>query len=118
MKTLTYKGYLASVEYDAEDEILIGRIAGLNDVIGFHAESAPELKQAFRGAVDDYIATCAAVGKPPEKPYSGKLMVRIAPTVHASAALAAQVAGKSLAQWAEETLGQAARHAIDGAVAA
>ena len=118
MKPLTYKGYLASVAYDAEDEILVGRIAGVNDVVGFHAESAPELKQAFRDAVDDYIATCAAVAKPPEKPYSGKLMVRIDPAVHASAALAAQVAGKSLAQWAEETLGQAAREAVDGAVAA
>lgn len=112
MKTLTYKGYLATVEYDPDDEIIVGRVAGLNDVVGFHADEAQALKQAFREAVDDYIETCAAAGKAPEKPYSGKMMFRVDPKVHASAALAAQAAGRSLNQWAEEQLRAAAEREI------
>lgn len=112
MKTLTYKGYVAAVEYDAEDEIIVGRIAGLNDVVGFHAEEAQALKQAFRDAVDDYLATCAAIGKAAEKPYSGKMMFRVDPKIHASAALAAHAAGRSLNQWAEEQLRLAAEREI------
>ena len=106
---MTYKGYKARVEYDGDDECFIGHLAGINDVVGFHATSVKDLKSAFREAVDDYIETCKRVGKEPEKPFSGKVMFRIAPQVHADAALAAQLAGKSLNQWAEEVLRQAAK---------
>ncbi|KRB40992.1 type II toxin-antitoxin system HicB family antitoxin [Phenylobacterium sp. Root700] len=114
MKGIVYKGYAASIEFDADDLIFVGRLLGVNDVVGFHAESVPELQAAFHEAVDDYIATCTAVGKAPEKPYSGKVMFRVEPAVHAKAALAAQLAGKSLNQWAEEKLSEAAeRDAAD-----
>ena len=106
---MTYKGYKARLEYDGEDECFIGHLAGINDVVGFHATSVKDLKTAFRDAVDDYIETCKRVGKTPEKPFSGKVMFRIAPQVHADAVLAAQLAGKSLNQWAEEVLRQAAK---------
>lgn len=104
MSAMTYRGYQARVEYDADDEIFVGHLAGINDVIGFHAESVAELKQVFHEAVDDYIAICAKVGKPPQKPYSGQIMVRVDPQVHARAAQAAELAGKSLAKWTEERL--------------
>ena len=106
---MTYKGYKARVEYDADDECLVGRLAGINDIVAFHATTVKDLKSAFREAVDDYIETCEKAGKPPEKPFSGKVMFRIAPQVHAEAVLAAQLAGKSLNQWAEEVLRQAAK---------
>jgi predicted HicB family RNase H-like nuclease len=106
---MTYKGYKARVEYDSDDECFIGHLAGVNDVVGFHATSVKDLKSAFHEAVDDYIATCKKVGKAPEKPFSGKVMFRIAPHVHADAVLAAQLAGKSLNQWAEEVLREAAK---------
>ena len=108
MTAISYKGHFANVEFDAEDEIFTGRLAGINDVVGFLAESVDELKAAFREAVDDYIETCAKVGKAPEKPYSGQIMVRVDPAVHAKAALAAQLAGKSLTKWTEERLREAA----------
>jgi predicted HicB family RNase H-like nuclease len=54
-----YKGYSARVEFDDEDEIFVGRIAGINDVVGFHADTVEDLKAAFHEAVDDYLATCA-----------------------------------------------------------
>jgi predicted HicB family RNase H-like nuclease len=108
MSTLTYRGYTAIVEFDSEDMILTGRIAGINDIIGFHAETPAELLAAFHEAVDDYLETCAKLGKQPEKTYSGKVMFRVPPELHARVALAAKLAGKSLNQWGEAVLERAA----------
>ena len=115
MNTMTYKGYSARVEFDGEDEIFFGRIAGINDVVGFHAETVAALRDAFHQAVDGYIEACATVGKLAEKSYSGQFMVRVDPTVHARAALAAQLAGKSLAKWAEERLREDADRVLGAA---
>lgn len=108
MNTMTHKGYHARIEYDGDDEIFFGRIAGIQDVIGFHGDSVAELKAAFHEAVDDYIETCARTGKEPQKPYSGKVMFRVNPKTHRAAAIAADLAGISLNQWAEEVLSSAA----------
>jgi predicted HicB family RNase H-like nuclease len=108
MSTMSYKGYSARIEYDDEDGILFGRIAGIRDGVGFHADNVPELRAAFREAVDDYLATCVKLGKTPQKPYSGNVMFRISPEAHAKVALAAELAGKSLNQWAAEKLTAAA----------
>ena len=83
---MRYRNYSARIEYDDEDGIFFGRIAGIRDGIGFHAESVDDLRAAFREAVDDYIATCAKVGKEPQKPYSGRMMFRVSPDVHRRAA--------------------------------
>lgn len=108
MNAMTYKGYAARVEFDARDNILVGRIAGLRDIVSFHAESVTELRAAFEEAVDDYVETCAKAGKTPEKSASGKMMLRVPPEVHGSALVAAEAAGKSLNQWATEVLRDAA----------
>lgn len=105
---MTYKGYSARIEYDDEDGILFGQIAGIRDGVGFHADNVEDLRTAFREAVDDYLETCAKVGKEPQKPYSGKMMFRVSPEVHRRAALAAELSGKSLNQWAEDVLDRAA----------
>ena len=107
MKALAYKGYKAAIEFDADDEIFVGRILGINDVVGFHATTVKALKEAFHEAVDDYIAACIKAGKQPEKTMSGNLMLRIAPDVHANAIIAAESAGKSLNQWSEDVLREA-----------
>jgi predicted HicB family RNase H-like nuclease len=106
---MSYKGYSARIEYDDEDGILFGQIAGITDGIGFHAESVEGLRVAFHEAVDDYIETCAKLGKEPQKAYSGKVMFRIDPDVHARAAKAAELSGKSLNEWAGEVLAKAAK---------
>ncbi len=116
MKAMEYKGYHAAVEFDGEDGILVGRLLGINDVVGFHAESVGEMATAFHTAVDDYLDACARVGKTPDKVYSGQLMVRVDPAVHAQAAKAAEMTGKSLAQWAEEHLRSAAQSDINRAM--
>lgn len=101
---LSYKGYSSRVEYDDDDGILFGQIAGIRDGVGFHADTVDGLRAAFREAVDDYLDACARIGKEPQKPYSGKVMFRVSPEVHRKAALAAELEGKSLNQWAEDVL--------------
>ena len=108
MKTMKHKGYSARIEYSDEDSCFVGYIAGIRDVVGFHGEAVSELRAAFEEAVDDYLEICKKTGKQPQKPYSGKLMLRIPPKVHAAVAQAAEVSGKSINQWAADMLDQAA----------
>jgi predicted HicB family RNase H-like nuclease len=107
MNTMIFNGYSARVDYDDEDGILVGRIAGIEDSVTFHADNVAELKSAFHEAVDDYVETCAKIGKTPQRSFSGKVMFRISPELHAKAAAAAEVAGISLNEWAERALAQA-----------
>jgi predicted HicB family RNase H-like nuclease len=108
MNTMRYKGYVCRIDLDARDQILVGRLLGIRDIVSFHADSVTELHSAFEEAVDDYIATCDKLGKTPEKPASGKLMLRVAPNVHSAALIAAQASGMSLNKWASGVLAQAA----------
>jgi predicted HicB family RNase H-like nuclease len=104
---MSYKGYTARVEFDALDRIFFGRLAGIRDIITFHGKTVDELESAFKEAVDDYLATCKKLGHTPNKPYSGKLTLRIPPGVHAAIATAAETSGKSLNKWVADTLRQA-----------
>ena len=104
MNTMNYKNYAARIEYSDEDDCFIGHIAGINDVIGFHGDSVSELRQAFEEAVDDYIHTCEKIGRAPQKPYSGRILLRISPEIHARAAMMAEAHGKSLNSWVTELL--------------
>ena len=107
MNTMTHNGYSARVEFDAEDRIFVGHIAGIRDIVGFHGESVGELEAAFREAVDDYLAACKKLKQAPDKPFSGRVMLRMSPNLHARASAAAQVKGVSLNQWAAEVLAEA-----------
>jgi predicted HicB family RNase H-like nuclease len=104
---MTYKNYSARVEYSAEDGLFVGHLAGIRDIIGFHGESVTELRAAFEEAVDDYLETCEKIGKTPQRPYSGKVMLRISPALHAEIAMKAEASGKSLNQWAAEQFSHA-----------
>lgn len=106
---MRYKGYVARIDYYERDDLFVGRVLGMRDIISFHASSVPELHKAFAQALEDYLADCAEQGIAPEKPASGKVMLRIRPEVHAAASVAARAAGKSLNQWADEVFEQAAR---------
>ena len=109
MNTMTHKGYAARVEFDAEDRIFVGHIAGIRDIVGFHGESVDGLESAFHEAVDDYLAVCKKLGQTPDKPYSGRVMLRLPPELHARASAAAQITGLSFNQWAAKALEQAAQ---------
>lgn len=104
MNTMKYKSYAARIEYDEHDRIFVGHLAGVRDIIGFHGSSVDDLEHAFRAAVDDYVAACVELKQKPERPASGKILLRVPPELHAEAMRAAELAGESLNQWATETL--------------
>jgi predicted HicB family RNase H-like nuclease len=83
-------------------------VLGLRSIISFHGETVDELRQAMADAIGDFLADCEERGVKPEKPASGKLMLRVPPEVHGAALVAAQAAGKSLNQWATEVIQEAA----------
>jgi len=107
--TMSYRDYTTSMGFDAEDKIIVGRVLGIDDIISFHGKSIEEFEVNFHTVVDDYIAACVSLGGAPEKPASGKLMLRVAPTVHAAALKAAARNGISLNKWAEQALSAASR---------
>ena len=107
MNTMTYHGYTARVEYDPRDEIFVGRVLGIEDRITFHGATVATLRREFRTAIDHYLTDCATQRRAPQKPYSGKILLRVAPDVHAHAAMSAAAQGKSLNQWAAEILARA-----------
>ena len=108
MNTLTYKGYIARIEFDERDNIFVGRLLGIKDSITFHADNVAELRFAFEEAVDDYLETCQTIGKSPEKPATGKLSLRVPPVLHVQALMKAQATGQSLNQWVTNVLKDAA----------
>jgi len=108
MSTMYYKGYVARIEYSNEDDCFVGHVAGINDIVGFHGESVKKLHKAFKEAVEDYVATCIKAKKTPQKSYSGHIMLRVPPEIHAKTAMLAEAHGKSLNAWIIDLLIQAA----------
>lgn len=109
---MSHMGYTAHIVYDERDDIFTGRVLGIRDVIGFHAENAAGLRAAFAEAIAHYLETCKQRGIDPQSPASGRLMLRIAPEVHRASLIAAQASGKSLNQWAESVLAKATQEAM------
>ena len=79
MPAMEYKGYFAKVEVDEGAGLLHGEVINVRDVITFEGTTVQELKKAFHDSVDDYLEFCATRGEDPEKPFSGKFVVRIPP---------------------------------------
>ncbi len=104
---MEYKGYFAKVEFDDDDSIFHGEVINLRDIITFEGETVTELKKAFHDSVDDYMEFCAARGDEPEKPYSGRFVVRVEPQVHKNITIEARKAGKSLNVWVGDAISKA-----------
>lgn len=98
MKTLTYKGYVGSIEISDEDNCLFGKVLDLpkDTMISYEGETVSDLKEDFKEAVDDYIAYCKESGITPRKSYSGSLNIRISPETHSQIAILAKQAGMSI----------------------
>lgn len=96
---MEYKGYIAKVEFDDEAGLFHGQVLHTRDVITFQGTSVDKLRTAFRESVDDYLDFCASRNEQPEKPFSGKFLVRIDPELHRRVATAASLAGESLNTW-------------------
>ena len=104
---LQYKGYTGHVEFDDETGIFHGEVLDLRDVITFHGKSVKEIERAFRESIDDYLEFCKERHEESDKPFSGRLMVRLPPEVHRKAYVSARREGKSLNQWIAEKLEKA-----------
>ena len=105
MTTLRYKDYQGSVAY--EDGTLVIQILHIDDFISTECHSAAEAEKAFETLVDDYLATCAEVGKEPNRPFKGSFNVRVSPDLHRRAAMAAADDGVSLNAWVERAMADA-----------
>jgi len=104
MNTITYKGYIAQIEPDLEDGILVGRVINTRDIIGFHGNTISEAIAGFHAVIEEYLEDCQKKGIEPNKPYSGRFNLRVPPHLHSEVATAAAKAGKSLNQWVIDTL--------------
>jgi predicted HicB family RNase H-like nuclease len=92
------------VEYDDEAGVFHGEAINLRDVVTFQGETVKQIQKAFHDSVDDYLAYCSERGEAPEKPYSGKFVVRVGPDLHKSLAVRARREHKSLNAWVRDTL--------------
>jgi predicted HicB family RNase H-like nuclease len=101
---MQYKGYYAKTFIDEDAKLIHGELNGLRAVVTFQGRSVEEAEAAFHNSVDDYLDWCAARGKEPEKPFSGRFNVRIDPDLHAKAAVAASRLGISLNRFVEKAL--------------
>ena len=104
---MRYKGYQASVKYDDEAGVFHGEVVDTRDVIFFEATSVEDLNSEFRFSIDDYLAMCAEKGESPDKPFSGRIPLRIPPEIHRAATANAAAEGKSLNAWLAETIQKA-----------
>ncbi len=102
---MEYKGYLGKVEFDDEVGIFHGEVINTRDVITFQGTTVEEIREAFKDSVEDYLDFCAKLGHSPEKPFTGRLMLRISPDLHRKAYISARQAGKSLNAWITEGIG-------------
>lgn len=94
---LHYKGYDGSVEFSAEDGgLLFGRVAGIRALVNYEASDVKGLQNAFKEAVEDYLALCAETGQQPERPFKGSFNVRPGPALHREAVLLAARRGTNL----------------------
>lgn len=107
--TLTYKGFTAKIEFSADDNVFVGRLIGIDDIVAFHGETVEELKDSMRESVDFYIEVCERDGKKSKKSYSGKLLFRLPNQLHAKIAEAATRQGKSINEWGREVFEMAVK---------
>ena len=108
---MEYKGYKAAVEYDPDDEAFHGVVVNIEDTVHFQATTVRGLKKAFRDSLEDYLEWCQKQGKTPDRPCSGKFMVRMRPELHRQALLAAKMTGRSLNVFVAEAVESAAKQA-------
>ncbi len=105
---MNYKGYTASIVFDDEAKLFHGEVVGTKDVITFQGKSVKELEKAFRESVEDYLAFCKKKNVKPDKPFSGKLVLRMPAELHREIAVKAQQSGVSINNWITQLLNDVA----------
>ncbi len=93
---MKYKNYFGVVQYDDEARIFHGEVVNTRTVITFQGTTVDEIENAFHQSVDDYLDWCIERGKEPEKPFSGKFVLRISPELHNRLNIKAKICNTSL----------------------
>lgn len=101
---LEYKGYLGTVEYSSEDELLFGKVQFVDSLLAYDGKSANEIKHSFQEAIDSYLEFCKEVGKSPEKSYNGGFNVRVGSELHKKVAKEAFARGLGLNEFTVKAL--------------
>ena len=104
---LTYKGYSGKVEFDEQARIFHGEVIDTRDVITFQGNSVDEIEQSFKDSINDYLEFCSKRGEEPERPFSGKLLLRIPSDLHHEIFIKARQDGKSINSWVIDLLKKA-----------
>ncbi len=104
---MNYKGYYGVVQYDDEAGIFHGEVINTRTVITFQGTTVDQIKQEFHDSVDDYLDWCKERGKEPEKPFSGKFLLRISPELHRQLNMSAKINNTSLNAFIVKTLEKA-----------
>jgi len=104
MKNLEYKAYIGSIEYSREDDLLYGKVLGINGLISYEGKTGSELEADFKDAIDTYLNDCKNAGLTPEKPYKGSFNVRVSPELHKYASLLAMEEKVSLNNFVAESI--------------
>ncbi len=101
---LEYKGYVGTVEISSDDEILFGKVIGVNSLLSYEGSTVSELKADFEGVIDDYLEMCAETGVIPEKFYKGSFNVRVDPDLHKKVVLYSASVGKTMNAVVEDAI--------------
>src|SRR5690606_2616231 len=96
---IEYKGHTGVVEFDPELRLFTGHVLDLRDEIYFEGDSVEALEASMQRAIDHYLEVCDRRGEDPERPFSGKLNVRLGSELHRAAVIAAAAEGESLNNW-------------------
>ena len=104
---MDYKGYRATVRFDYDAGIFHGRVVDTRDVIYFEGTSVDQLIEEFHFSIDDYLAVCVERGREPDKPFSGRIPLKVSSKLHRAAFTAAKAEGKSLNAWVADAIERA-----------
>lgn len=106
---IDYKGYTGVFEFDPALRLFTGHVVDLRDELYFEGDSVEALEASMGRAVDHYLEVCEARGEEPERPFSGKLNVRLGSELHRAATVAAAAEGESLNAWLVRVVEEAAQ---------
>lgn len=110
MATMEYNGFVAQIEYDEDIDSFCGNVVNISSPITFYGKTTEELRREFASSVQTWLDVCKERGIEPEKPYSGRVTVRMPPATHRLIAMAAAASGKSLNAWVVDALKNTAIH--------
>ena len=111
---LEYKGYVGEYEVDHDAGVIHGRLVGIQAIVTFESETAAGLREEFETSVDVYLDWCARDGVEPERPFSGRFVVRIRPSLHRDLVVAARRAGGRAGESLNAFAGRALEQSVRG----